>query len=121
MDVRRWLSLDGTGADAERFTRLWLLATATYGVGDVVTTVALVQYAPRVSEGNPLVAVSIERFGLGGLVGLKWLAFFGALAVSLAALHHWRDRTLSYYPPLTLAVVGLLVTVLNIGLLSMGR
>lgn len=118
METRRWLSLDGTDVDERRFYRLWLLATATYGVGDIVTTIALVRYAPAVREGNPIVAGSIEQFGLGGLVALKWLAFFAALALSLAALHRWHDRVLSYFPPLALAGVGLFVTVLNLGLLS---
>lgn len=115
---RGWLTLDGVDAREEEFYWLWILATTAYGVGDVVTTIALVYYDPRVAEANPLVAAAMGSFGLGGLVVLKWAVFGCSLALSVVALRAWRDRFLYYAPPLTLTAVGLLVTASNLWLLA---
>ena len=112
------LTVDPEVGNEQEFYWLWILATTTYGVGDIVTTVALVFYAPAVREGNPLVAVALQTFGLGGLVALKLAVFFGCLGLSVYAMNVWKDRFLYVFPPLVLAVVGTVLTVLNVSLLA---
>ncbi|MFB6070528.1 MAG: hypothetical protein ABEJ76_05835 [Halanaeroarchaeum sp.] len=113
-----WLSLEGVNTHPDEFYRLWFLATVTYGVGDTVTTVALVYYAPRIAEGNPLVAAAMGGLGLGGLIAVKWLAFAACIGISLLAIVEWDERQLYLLPPLTLTVVGVLVTGSNLWLLA---
>ena len=70
------------------FYSLWIAATTTYGVGDIVSTIAFLEYVPAVDEANPVVAGALDAFGLAGLVGLKiavylvmlWLSGHGARA-----------------------------------------
>lgn len=112
-----WLGVDEAVSNETEFYWLWMGATAAYGVGDVVTTIALVFYAPGVQEGNPLVAAAIGSFGLAGLVVLKLAVFFGCLGLSVYAMHAWADRVLYAFPPVLLAVLGTGLTVLNLGLL----
>lgn len=100
--------------DAGEFYLLWFVVAATYGVGDTLTTMALVD-APGLREANAVVAASLT-FGSGGLVALKLGAIGSCVAVSAwAALR--RDRLLYYFPPLLLSALGSLVTVYNLGLL----
>ncbi|QDX39868.1 hypothetical protein [Salarchaeum sp. JOR-1] len=113
----RWLTVDGDVGNEQEFYWLWILATTGYGVGDIVTTVALVFYAPAVREGNPLVALALERLGLLGLVGVKLAAFFACLGLSVYAMHAWKDRFVYLMPPVALTAVGVLLTALNISLL----
>lgn len=113
-----WLSLDGVDTHEGEFTRLWFVATLAYGVGDVVTTVAVVFYAPHVAEANPFVVLAMGGLGLGGLIALKLLAFGACMAISLLAIVRWDDRDLYLLPPLALTVVGLLVTASNLWLLA---
>jgi len=110
------VSLEGTPFDPAEFSWLWLLSAATYGVGDVVTTIALVRYSAAVAEGNALLRMAIDAFGLSGLVGLKLLAFFVCLAISLHGARD-ADSALYYGPPAMLAVVGAFTTVYNLRLL----
>ncbi|GAA0652559.1 hypothetical protein [Salarchaeum japonicum] len=114
----RWLTVDGDVGSEQEFYWLWILATTGYGVGDIVTTVALVYYAPAVREGNPLVAFALDSLGLAGLVGVKLAAFFACLALSVYAMHAWKDRFVYLTPPVALAGVGFLLTVLNVRLLA---
>ena len=46
------------------FYWLWIAATATYGVGDIVSTIAFLEYVPTVGEANPVVA--LDSFGSSG-------------------------------------------------------
>jgi hypothetical protein len=110
------LDLRETPFDEREFSRLWLLAVATYGVGDIVTTVALVWFVPRLSEGNLFLGSVVAEFGLAGLVGLKLLVFFVCIGVSLWAAPDG-DRLSYYLPPALLAVVGAFTTVYNLRLL----
>ncbi|MEE6211155.1 hypothetical protein U3A55_13475 [Salarchaeum sp. III] len=114
----RWLTVDGDVGSEQEFYWLWILATTGYGVGDIVTTVALVFYAPAVREGNPLVAFALERLGLLGLVSVKLAAFVLCLGVSVYAMHAWKDRFVYLTPPVALTVVGLFLTALNLSLLA---
>ncbi len=113
--VRSWLSLDETGFDPTEFSRLWFLATLTYGVGDIVTTLAVFR-AGGVGEGNGLLRVATATFGQAGLVGVKLAAFGVCLGVSLWAAHA-DDRIGFYLPPAALAVVGAFTTAFNLRLL----
>jgi hypothetical protein len=110
------VSLDTTLFDGTEFSRLWFLATLTYGVGDIVTTLALVGYDAAVNEGNVLLKAAIESFGLWGLIGLKLVALFFCLAISLYGVRD-SDAALYYGPPAMLAVVGAFTTVYNVRLL----
>lgn len=109
------LSLEETPFSAEEFSRLWLVAAATYGVGDVVTTIALLR-VPRVSEGNTLVLAAIDAFGQSGLVGMKILVFCLCIGISLWSAHS-EDRFGYYLPPAALAVAGAFTTAFNLRLL----
>jgi hypothetical protein len=113
-----WRTVDEAVSTEQEFYWLWILATTTYGVGDVVTTIALVYYAPAVRESNPVVSLALDHLGLGGLVALKLAAFFGCLGLSVYAMHAWRDRFVYGFPPFVLALVGLWLTVVNIALLA---
>jgi hypothetical protein len=110
------LSLDGTPYDPTEFSRLWTVATATYGVGDVVTTIALVQFSDAVGEANAVLRAAIDAFGPWGLVALKLAAFFTCLGISLVGARDG-DPALYYGPPALLAVVGGFVTAYNLRLL----
>lgn len=113
--VGGWLTL-AEGYDEREFTLLWLVAAVTYGVGDIVTTVAIAWFSRTVREGNPLVAGAIEAFGQGGLIGLKLGAFLLCIAISLLAARA-RDDTMYYLPPAVLSVVGFVATAYNLLLL----
>lgn len=115
-----WSSVDPEVGGRQEFYWLWILATTAYGVGDIVTTVALVFYAPAVREGNPLVAVALQTFGLGGLIALKLVVFFSYIGLSVYAMHVWKDRFLYVVLPLSLAIVGGVLTILNLSLLVRG-
>ncbi|WP_254822324.1 hypothetical protein [Haloglomus halophilum] len=100
----------------EEFARLWLIATATYVVGDSVTTLAIVNHSQTVAEGNVAMATAIDAFGEAGLIGLKLVAMLFGIAVSIYATRD-HDRMLYYTPPVFLAVVGAFATAYNIRLL----
>lgn len=110
------LDLRGTSFDEREHARLWLLAVTTYGVGDIVTTIALVWFVPRLSEANVFLSSVISQFGLAGLVGLKLAVFSVCITVSLWAVPA-DDRFGYYFPPTLLAVVGAFTTVYNLRLL----
>ncbi|MEF8775718.1 MAG: hypothetical protein V5A43_04340 [Haloarculaceae archaeon] len=109
-----WISFKGVPFDSDRFTMAWVLALATYGVGDVVTTIELVWFSPMHFEGNPVIAGAISMFGVGGFLGLKLLVFYAAIGVSVWAGVQAHDRLMVYGPPMVLAVFGLLVSAINI-------
>ncbi|MFB6177676.1 MAG: hypothetical protein ABEI99_11125 [Halobaculum sp.] len=115
MSSQSLLSLEETPFSAEEFSRLWLLAAATYGVGDVVTTIALLRI-PHVSEGNTLVLAAVEAFGQSGLVGMKLLVFCLCIGISLWSAQSG-DRFGYYLPPTALAVAGAFTTAFNLRLL----
>ena len=100
------------------FTWLWIFATLGYGVGDMITTLALIGYNPLVREGNAIVRWLFDMWGIPGFVAGKLLVFGACFAISLYALEVWEDRWLYYFPPLLLTVVGGFTTGYNIVLLS---
>jgi hypothetical protein len=95
---------------------LWGVAAATYGVGDVLTTIVLVYLIPGLGEANPFVHWGLEAFGIPGLVGLKLGVFGIGLYVSWLGIRH-RDRTMYYAPPVVMTCVGLGATTVNLGLI----
>lgn len=112
-----WLALDDRFSEAS-FIRVWLLASATYGVGDVVTTIALVWFSAGHGEANPAVALAIATFGGGGYLAMKLFGFFACLGISLGVGLPDEDSLFFYGPPLVLAVVGAAITGYNLWLLS---
>lgn len=112
-----WLTLQGTPFPTESFSRAWLAAALTYGVGDVVTTIAIVYFVPRYTEANPIVRAAIQAFGGGGFLAVKLLVFYVCIGISLSWGRADEDPLLFYGPPLALAVVGLVTTLFNLNLL----
>ncbi|MXR41855.1 hypothetical protein GRX01_10970 [Halobaculum sp. WSA2] len=110
--MRATLSLADTPFEDREFSWLWVIATGLYGVGDIVTTLALIGYIPAIDEGNLEMAVAVESFGLVGLIALKAVVFGACLAVSLWGARAG-DRLVFYTPPALLAVVGAFTTAYN--------
>lgn len=99
------------------FYGLWLLAAVTYGVGDTVTTIAIMEYSRSVVEANAVVRAAVAAFDTGGLAALKAGVILTCLAMSVHAARDPDERLLSYGPPLLLVVVGTFATVHNARLL----
>lgn len=98
------------------FYSLWIAATTTYGVGDIVSTIAFLEYVPTVDEANPIVAGALDAFGLAGLVGLKIAVYLVMLWISVHGAREG-DGLLYYFPPVLLTAVGLVLTGSNVWLL----
>lgn len=109
-------TLAETPFSEREFAALWYLATATYGVGDIVTTVAIVRFVGRLRESNILLDVVMGAFGTWGLVAVKLAVFFVCFGISLSAARA-EDRFLYYFPPVALAVIGAFTTAFNVRLL----
>ena len=114
---KNWLTFEGLSFTSESFSRAWLLALAAYGVGDVVTTIALVYFSPFHVEANPIIAAAIAAFGGGGFLAVKLLVFYACIGVSVWAGALEDDPLLFYGPPALLAVLGFLTTAFNVALL----
>lgn len=112
-----WYTLERSPFDVDSLFLVWLVAVATYGVGDVVTTIAIVWFLPLYTEANPVIQFAVEIFGGGGFLALKLLVFYAVLGISLWAGVPERDRLMFYGPPLVLAIVGLVVTAHNLSLM----
>ena len=98
------------------FYWLWIAATATYGVGDVVSTVAFLRYVPTIEEANPVVRFALESFGLSGLVALKIAVYLVMLWISVEGAREG-DSLLYYFPPVLLTATGTYLTASNVRLL----
>lgn len=116
-----WRTLDGTLAEgrSNEFYWLWIVATVTYGVGDIVTTIAIVDYSQTVRESNSLLTFLVTELGWAGLVSLKLFAFLGCIGISIYALRTG-DRLLYYFPPILLSFIGAFLTGLNLLLMILG-
>lgn len=119
MADRKRLDFDGTAFEghADEFYWLWILAATTYGVGDVVTTLALLYFDSGVREANALVRFAVDSFGLAGLVGLKLGVFFLCLGVQVYAIADTDDPVVVYAPPAVLAAFGAFTTAFNVRLM----
>ncbi|WP_135825545.1 hypothetical protein [Halorussus ruber] len=111
--------LDGTAFEGQtdRFYWLWIVAAATYGVGDVVTTITLLSFDSSVGEANALVRAAVDTFGLAGLVGLKIGVFVVCVGVQAHAMDDTDDPVVVYAPPAVLAAFGGFTTAFNLRLL----
>lgn len=112
-----WLSLEGSRFTRNSFSSAWLFAIGSYGVGDVVTTIAIVYFTPVFTEANPVVRLAIETFGGGGFLALKLLVFYACIGISIWGGVLDEDPLLFYGPPAVLTLFGVAVTALNLGLL----
>jgi hypothetical protein len=112
-----WLTLEGLPFDTGWFWGAWILAILAYGVGDVMTTVALVWSTPAYVEANPIIVWAIDAFGGGGFLGVKLLSFYAALGLSIWGGVGDEDHVLFYGPPVALALFGVVTTALNLNLL----
>lgn len=115
MAVADAFQLDDTPFEASEFRWLWTIALATYGVGDIVTTVALLYFSKNVNEMNVLVVFVVDAYGQLGLAGLKFATFLVCIAVCVYGARIG-DKLLFYLPPAALAVVGAFATVFNLRL-----
>ena len=115
----KWLHLEGSLAEdrAQEFYWLWIFATLGYGVGDVVTTLAVVGFDPSLKEGNVFVHWVFHLWGIPGFVALKLAVFAVCFVISFYALRAWDDAILYYFPPLVLTVVGGVITGYNLVLM----
>lgn len=101
-------SLDAAVAALDaRWRALWLVAVASYGVGDAATTTVGL-WTGAGAEAGPLATALVVRYGLAGLFGLK----VGSLLVFYLL---WRlaPAPARVAVPLALAVVGVAVSVWN--------
>jgi len=89
------------------------VATTTYGVGDVVSTIAFLTYVPEMEEANPIVVAAIDAFGFAGLVALKIVVYLIMVWISVLGARDG-DALLYYFPPVLLTLVGLFLTVNNV-------
>jgi hypothetical protein len=117
MSDAAWATLEDVSFSEASFARVWLLALAAYGVGDIVTTIALVWFSPFHVEANPIIAAAIDAFGGGGFLALKLLVFYACLGISVWGAVSDDDPVLFYGPPLVLGILGLFATLHNLNLL----
>ena len=107
--------IDSSSYDERAFRWLWLIPLATYGVGDIVTTITLLRFTTAVNELNGLIILVVDAFGLPGFVALKLVVFLACLGISLLGARG-EDPVLYYFPPIVLSLVGTFVTVMNLQL-----
>ncbi|WP_396613717.1 hypothetical protein ACH9L7_18720 (plasmid) [Haloferax sp. S1W] len=112
MGLSRYLTLEDTPFEGREFSLLWLIALATYGVGDIVTTITLLYFQQRFAEANAFLRASTEQFGQLGLIFPKMATFFICIGVSLYGAQK-EDSVLYYLPPIVLSVIGAFATAFN--------
>lgn len=110
-ELLRWRTRAST-----EFYVLWGLAVATYGIGDIATTIVIVYFSPNLGEGNVLVHEVLSLLGVPGFLLLK-LAIFGAgILISWKAVT--RGSLLFYYaPPIGMILFGAYATLVNLALI----
>jgi len=113
----RWGTFNGLSFSSEAFFHAWIISMSAYGVGDIVTTIALVWFSPHHVEANPIIAAAIGLFGGGGFLALKLLVIYALIGVSFFFGAREDDPLLFYGPPAVLFVIGFLTTALNVALL----
>lgn len=96
------------------FYWLWIIATTTYGVGDIVTTVAFFYFHPTLTEANLLVRWAMMTFDLAGIIALKLASFVLIIAFTVVLAHLDTHPLLYYTPPAVLAVLGAYLTAWNL-------
>ncbi len=117
--IRRSFSLEGTVLEDHEsaFYWLWIFATTTYGVGDLLTTM-VIWYFDGLTELNALVAAALSTSGRPGLVALKLLVIVATIGLQVAVLRSEDPDWVSILgPPILLGMIGLAVTTYNLWLL----
>lgn len=114
--VTRVLRSEALTGREQEFYWLWILATATYGVGDIVTTLTILYFDVGVREANLLMQRAFDGFGQNGIIALKFVIFIACLSISLYAAEKL-DWQLYYAPPVVLTLVGAFVTAHNLRLM----
>lgn len=99
-----------------QFYVLWAIALLTYGLGDTLSTLAIIT-APDLKEANILIQFIVTHYGQAGLIGLKTAVFVGCFAISTYGASGERDAVLYYLPTILLGAVGAFTTIFNLGLL----
>lgn len=91
---------------------LWIVAIVFFGIGDLVTT-GVGLHLEQVAEVGPVVGDVIVAYGTVAMVGLKLFVFGVGYAL-------WRIVPAPHRVgvPLGLAVLGILVTIWNVGVLA---
>ena len=101
------------------FYGLWFLAAATYGFGDIVSTLLAVVTGPGIVESNPIVAGVLANFGIPGFLAVKFAILAALLWISVDGARS-EDRFSYYWPPVVAAVLGGALTGWNLWLLYGG-
>ena len=101
------------------FYGLWFLAAATYGFGDVVSTVLAVFTDPGLVESNPVVSVVLAGYGLPGFLVVKLVILVTLLWISVGGARS-SDRLTYYWPPIVATALGSTLTGWNLWLLYGG-
>jgi hypothetical protein len=98
--------------------RLWVLAVATYVVGDVATTTAVLRLSDLHREANPVVRTVLESAGTGGFLAAKLAITLGCVWVSVRGFQARKvDELTAYGPPVLLATIGVVATLHNLRIL----
>lgn len=98
------------------FYGLWFLAAATYGFGDIVSTLLAVVTGPGIVESNPVVAGVLAAFGIPGFLAVKFAILVALLWISVGGARS-EDRLSYYWPPVVATLLGGALTGWNLWLL----
>lgn len=98
-----------------KFYGLWFLATLSYGVGDIFSTVYVIEFT-GIQEANPVIETLLTNFGMGGFYLFKLLVFFVLVSISVQGART-KDRFSYYWPPLLATILGIGLTVWNVSLI----
>ena len=102
--------------DSAVFYGLWFLAAATYGFGDIVSTLLAVVTAPGIVESNPIVAGVLANYGIPGFLAVKLVILVVLVWISVGGARD-DDRFTYYWPPAVATVLGTGLTGWNLWLL----
>jgi hypothetical protein len=102
--------------DSAVFYGLWFLAAATYGFGDIVSTLLAVVTAPGIVESNPIVAGVLANYGIPGFLAVKLAILVVLVWISVGGARD-DDRFTYYWPPVVATVLGTGLTGWNLWLL----
>lgn len=105
--------------DSAGFYGLWFLAAATYGFGDIISTLLAVVTAPGIVESNPIVAGVLANYGIPGFLVVKFAILLVLVWISVGGARDG-DRFTYYWPPVVATVLGTGLTGWNLWLLYGG-
>jgi len=98
------------------FYGLWFLAAATYGFGDIVSTLLAVVTAPGIVESNPVVAAVLANYGIPGFLAVKFAILIVLVGISVGGARD-DDQFTYYWPPVVATLLGTGLTGWNLWLL----